>query len=100
MQTLAQQILTLVQSLTQLEKQLKTLAEDSLEIQRIASIPGASVITAARLLGEVCNMNRFKTESKLAMYCGFAPVSDDSGKRKGFHRTTHRANKVAMLSYK
>ena len=28
------------------------------------------------------------------MYCGLSPVSDDSGKRKGFHRTTHRANKV------
>ena len=94
-QTLARQILTLTQSLSQLEKQLKTLAEESLEIQRIASIPGASVITAARLLGEVCNLNRFKTESKLAMYCGLSPVSDDSGKRKGFHRTTHRANKVA-----
>ena len=94
-QTLAQQILTLAQNLSRLEKQLKTLAEESLEIQRIASIPGASVITAARLLGEVCNMNRFKTEAKLAMYVGLSPVSDDSGKRKGFHRTTHRANKVA-----
>ena len=94
-QTLARQILTLAQSLSQLKKQLTTLAEESLEIQRIASIPGASVITAARLLGEVCNMNRFETEAKLAMFCGVAPVSDDSGKRKGFHRTTHRANKVA-----
>ena len=53
------------------------------------------MITAARLLGELCNMNRFKTEAKLAMYSGLSPVSDDSGKRKGFHRTTHRANKVA-----
>ena len=94
-QTLARQILTLAQSLSQLKKQLTTLAEESLEIQRIASIPGASVITAARLLGEVCNMNRFESEAKLAMFCGVAPVSDDSGKRKGFHRTTHRANKVA-----
>ena len=94
-QTFARQILTLAQSLSQLKKQLTTLAEESLEIQRIASIPGASVITAARLLGEVCNMNRFETEAKLAMFCGVAPVSDDSGKRKGFHRTTHRANKVA-----
>ena len=94
-QTLARQILALKQNLSELKKQLETLAEESLEIQRIASIPGASVITAARLLGEVCNINRFETEAKLAMYCGFAPISDDSGKRKGFHRTTHRANKVA-----
>ena len=94
-QTLARQILTLAQNLSQLKKQLTTLAEESSEIQRIASIPGASVITAARLLGEVCSMRRFQTEAKLAMFCGVAPVSDDSGKRKGFHRTTHRANKVA-----
>ena len=53
------------------------------------------MITATRLLGEVCSMRRFQTEAKLAMFCGVAPVSDDSGKRKGFHRTTHRANKVA-----
>ena len=64
-QTLARQILTLAQNLSQLKKQLTTLAEESSEIQRIASIPGAS--TATRLLGEVCSMRRFQTEAKLAM---------------------------------
>lgn len=33
--------------------------------------------------------------TRLPMFCGVVPVFDDSGKRKEFHRITHRANKAA-----
>jgi len=66
-----------------------------MEIEGISSIPGPSVIAASCLLDERCNVNRFQTVAKLAVFCGVVPVADESGKRKGFHRTTHRANEVA-----
>ena len=85
-----------------IKQQLEKLSEESLALQRIQSLSGAGTILSARLLGEVKSFSRFQSESKLAMFLGIAPVSDDSGKRKGYHKTTHRVNKVAkdaILNY-
>ena len=38
---------------------------------------------------------RLSNRGKTGYVLWRCPFSDDSGKRKGFHRTTHRANKVA-----
>lgn len=92
---LARQLLLLNQSLIQLRKQLDQKTKASIPLQRLVSVPGISCVLASRLIGEVVEFSRFASESKLAMFCGLAPVSQDSGLTKGRHRTTHRVNKVA-----
>ena len=73
---------------------MKQIADCSIDLQRLISIPGISVILAARLLGALMPLDCFASEAKLAMFVGVAPVSDDSGKRQGQHKTTHRVNKI------
>lgn len=92
---LAKTLLAVIESQNQLKKQMKQITDSSISLQRLMSIPGISVILAARLLGELITLDRFESEAKLAMFVGVAPVADDSGKRQGRHRTTHRVNKVA-----
>jgi transposase len=93
--TLAKQILSIDENLKQIKQQIDKISKKSLNLQRIESIDGAGSILAARLIGEVISFERFSTEPKLAMFLGLAPISDDSGKRKGRHKTTHRVNKIA-----
>ena len=91
---LASTIVTMTQNLSQLKKQMRQISKPSQSLQRLISIPGVSVRLAARLIGELQTLDRFASEAKLAMFVGTAPVADDSGKRSGHHKTTHRVNKV------
>lgn len=92
--SLASTLLALIDSQKQIKKQMQQLAEESQPLQRLMSVPGISVILAARFLGEITSFSRFATESKLAMFVGIAPIADSSGQRYR-HKTTHRVNKVA-----
>jgi transposase len=93
--TLALQILAIDESLATLKKRIVTLGEASPTLMRLCSIAGVSFLLAARLIGELQTLSRFPTESKLAMFTGLAPIPQDSGKRRGKHKTAHRANKIA-----
>lgn len=93
--TLAAQILAIDDNLGKIKKRIVALGEASPTLMRLCSIAGVSFLLAARLIGELQTLSRFPTEPKLAMFLGLAPIPQDSGTRKGKHKTAHRANKIA-----
>jgi transposase len=54
----------------------------------LLEIPGCAALTAAKLVSEVANVERFATEARFAMHAGVAPLQASSG---GSHR--HRLNR-------
>ena len=54
----------------------------------LLAVPGIGTINAARLIAEVADVRRFKTEARLALYAGVAPLDASSGRQ---HR--HRLNR-------
>jgi transposase len=47
---------------------------------RLLELPGCGVLTAAKLIGEVGQVSRFRSESCFAMHAGVAPIPASSGK--------------------
>jgi len=68
--------------------------------QRIRSIDGFGPICSATLAGELGNIDRFASESSLALYCGMTRLNNDSGLSTGSKNTrqvnTH-ARSVMMI---
>lgn len=46
----------------------------------LLEVPGIGTINAARLIAEVANVERFRTEAQLALYAGVAPLDASSGR--------------------
>jgi transposase len=46
-------------------------------------LPGCAELTAAKLISEVANMDRFRSEAAFARYVGIAPVPLSSGSTGG-----------------
>ena len=73
-----------------LEKQVK-LTEEELEKQlketgfyeSLISIQGIGIVSAATLIGEVGNINRFNSYEQIRRYAGLNLVENSSGKHKG-----------------
>ncbi|MEX7471350.1 IS110 family transposase [Mycobacterium adipatum] len=49
----------------------------------LPSLPGCAELTAAKLIAETANMDRFHSEAAFARYAGLAPVPQWSGSTKG-----------------
>jgi transposase len=47
---------------------------------RLLELPGCGVLTAAKLIGEVDQVSRFRSESCFTMHAGVAPIPASSGK--------------------
>lgn len=60
----------------------------------LQSIPGIGPITAAYLILELIDMNRFKNQNKLFAYVGLVPDVHDSGQRQRSSGITRRANNI------
>jgi len=58
----------------------------------LLAVPGVGTINAARLLAEVADVRRFKTEAQLALYVGVAPLDASSG-RQLRHRLNRSGNR-------
>jgi transposase len=93
----SRRILELKEEIEEIDKQLEEIEEKSTEVKRLKSIPGVGVKLSSRLIGELGGINRFKTESKLVVYCGVACIDDDSGKRKST-KEVHKANKICKAT--
>ncbi len=46
---------------------------------KLETIPGVKIVTAARLISEIGNINNFKNANQLAKYAGVSPISVGSG---------------------
>jgi transposase len=58
----------------------------------LLALPGVGTLNAARLLAEVADIHRFKTEAQLALYAGVAPLDASSGRQQR-HRLNRSGNR-------
>jgi len=58
----------------------------------LLTMPGCGTIVAARIVAEVANIDRFRTEAQLALYAGVAPLDASSGKQQR-HRLNRTGNR-------
>ena len=81
---LCAELVTLIRQATVRINQLKN--EISRKVDTTAGylldVPGVGPLTAAKLLGEIGNINRFGTSDAFAMYTGTAPIPASSGNRQ------------------
>jgi transposase len=70
----------------QIERRVRQVAPALLEI------PGCAALTAAKLVAEIANVERFATEARFAMHAGVAPLPASSGASHR-HRLSRRGNR-------
>jgi len=66
----------------ELGKKIEEYLKEDAEAQLLQSIPGVGSVSAATLLSEIKEIERFPNEGKLAAYCGLVPRLRESGKMK------------------
>ncbi len=66
----------------ELEEKLKEVGAEDEDVKLLKSFPGIDYITAATLLSEIGNIERFEKEGCLSSYCGVSPVMWQSGTAK------------------
>ncbi|CAD7776913.1 Transposase [Candidatus Methanoperedenaceae archaeon GB37] len=93
----SRRILELKEEIEMLDKKLEKLGEKSSEVKRLKSISGVGTKLSSRLVGEIGDINRFKNERQLAIYCGVACIDDESGKHKRT-RVVYKANKICKAT--
>ena len=59
---------------------------------RLLELPGCGVLSAAKLIGETANRDRFRSEACFAMHAGVAPIPASSGKTDR-HRLARGGNR-------
>lgn len=96
-------IINLIDDIYAKESKIERL-EEQLELQieetgyQLQTIPGVSVATAAMLLSEIGNINRFKSDNQLAKFCGIAPVSIGSA-GKGKEESSEGGNRLLRATF-
>jgi len=66
----------------QVEKRLQTLVEHDAIVQKLLTMPGVGLLTAATLRAEIAQFERFENGKQLARYCGLSPRNASSGERE------------------
>lgn len=75
----------------QLEKRITGLVTD--RYPHLLAIPGCGPLTAAKIAGEVANVDRFRSEACFAMNAGVAPLPVWSGNTRGRVRMNRSGNR-------
>jgi transposase len=91
---LAEEVLTLKQSIATLDEELKKRFFARPEARILASLPGMGPILGAEFLVEVGGLCAFESADRLAAYAGLVPAAHDSGKRTANNRRMRGGNKV------
>ncbi len=84
-----------------LEHQIAELKAIEVEVERmiplfgyqLTTIPGVNTVTAAKLISEIGNIDRFPNADKLARYSGIAPINFSSG-GKGNDKASRQGNRT------
>jgi transposase len=66
----------------ELEEKIKEGGAEDEDVKLLRTFPGIDYVTAATLLSEIGNIERFEKESSLSSYCGVSPVRWQSGTSK------------------
>jgi transposase len=64
------------------ENQLDRLTADDPEVQKLLSLAGVGLITAATLRAEIGRFDRFRNGKQMARFCGLSPRNASSGQRQ------------------
>ncbi|WP_431241019.1 IS110 family transposase (plasmid) [Mycolicibacterium aichiense] len=75
-----------------LERDLAKKALDA--VPTLLQLHGCGGLTAARIVAEVADIRRFKSEAAFARYAGLAPVPQSSGAAAGRHRAYRGGNRA------
>ena len=95
----ATRILELHRQIKELEAKMAVTAQESTLASLLGTIPGFGPITTAELAGEIGHQERFVVEPSLSLYLGMAPLSKESGEKRGSKapRQVNRRAKAAMM---
>lgn len=95
----AERVLSLHGQIKSLEAQIAKIAVNSQVAQVLTTIPGFGPTTTAELAGEIGTIERFDTDSSLALYIGMANLDNSSGKHKGSKapKQVNERAKAAMM---
>ena len=93
-------ILELKDKIKEITRQIDLLIPSSKIARVIKTIPEFSTVSAGTLAGEIGTLNRFESESSLALYLGIANLDNSSGKQKGSKRNmfANRHAKMAIIT--
>lgn len=95
----AERVLALHDQIKTLETQMAEMAANSNIAQLLTTMPGFGPITTAELAGEIGTIERFESESSLALYLGMSNLDNSSGKHKGSKapKQVNERAKAAMM---
>jgi len=69
------------------------------QVMLLVSIPGVSLVTAASIVAEICDVSRFSSDRKMAGYMGLAPSVYQSGSKRITGRITKRGSPHPRRAY-
>ncbi|MBF0542747.1 MAG: IS110 family transposase [Nitrospirae bacterium] len=95
--SIAKNILDIKEQIDALDKMLDEIGQEVSAVKRITSIPGVGVKLSSRLIGEIDNIDKFKTERQLAVYCGITCVENSSGKVEKA-KLSYKSNKICKVT--
>ncbi len=95
----AERVLSLHGQIATLETRIAGIAANSNIAQTLKTIPGFGPTTTAELAGEIGTIERFETDSSLALYIGMSNLDNSSGKHKGSKapKQVNERAKAAMM---
>ncbi|QGN31934.1 IS110 family transposase [Microlunatus sp. Gsoil 973] len=84
-------VIELTGRINQLERRIAGLVQQA--APTLLAMPGVGVLTAAKIVGEVAGVARFKSEAAFARHAGIAPIPVWSGNTAGRVRLTRSGNR-------
>jgi transposase len=97
----AERVLVLHKQIEKLETQLAEISANSNIAHLLTTMPGFGPITTAELAGEIGTIERFESESSLALYLGMSNLDNSSGNHKGSKapkQVNERAKSAMMIA--
>lgn len=84
-----------IERLTSIQEELKDILDMLSELvlkssySTLTSIPGINIVTSAKIISQVIDIDRFSSSSKLAKFIGVAPVEKSSGRKIRYQKSKH-----------
>ncbi|MBN2572389.1 MAG: IS110 family transposase [Ignavibacteriales bacterium] len=79
------------EELTRIEVEIKLIVDKM--GYKLHTMTGIDLVTAAKLIGEIGDIERFPTPAKLAKYAGVAPITYSSGQKDKQLKATYKTAK-------
>ncbi|MCL4407581.1 MAG: IS110 family transposase [Thermotogae bacterium] len=92
--SLVKDIKHLLEGLSEIEEKIKLLTEDIPESKNLMTIKGVGLMTAATIIAEIGDIERFDTKQQLTSYVGLDPVKIQSGQ---FSKNLHISKKGSKV---